>query len=294
MSVSKLAFICVFSFASFYSTSFANAQLCSDLFRTEFSRSNQSANDFFREVAEFADPKSFAQSFASGTAVEANPVFQGLVASGVWSLSHFLVKRAPEIDRGVSQFLIDVQQSAFEQSRGAGRRDIRPRVMTGEERLMAREQGYGAIEGPIVPRSKAQTDREKLDAMLDFARANYARKKLGHEELEAAFSRIQRISAGEILISKAQIQAILKNPLEFAIVYAHLNGLVYQAGEAGMMLSALVPWTSRLDKASANSMRMIAMMSRASVSDLNELRVFESQVLEVLRREFAPHLDPFK
>ncbi len=267
------------------------AQECADLFRIEPSKSPQSANDFFREVATFSDATAFATSFASGTA--AHPVFTSLVAPGFWNFARLEIARTPPVDRSVEHWLARVQKDALTQTRYRdldARLNARPRVMTGEERKLAREFGYGAIEGTSHPRTKAQENRDALHAMLAQAQAAYSRK--ASDEVQVTFERTMRISNGEALISKAQVQAILKDPIEFAIVYAHLNGLVYRAGEAGMMLSPLVPWAGRLDKASMNSLRIIAMMARASISDRVELRRVENLVLETLRQEFAPHIDP--
>ncbi len=294
MSIIKFAFTFFLGALVITAPMRARAVQCADLFAVEFAHSSQSPRDFFFDVAKFESSHDLARAFRADWMTAANPVFDVLVAPGIWNIARLTLQQGPAIDRGVTDWISQIQKQAMDEARSrdlSSRENARPRAMTGDERKLAIELGnYSAIDGARLPVSRAQRDREAFRGLLIQAQA--AHEKKNRNELLETFNRVLKNSGGEVRISKSQVQTVLKNPVDFAIAYAGLNGLMYYAGEAGMMLSPLVPWVGRVDAATANSLRDMAMMARASITDAAARRSADNLVLEVLRREFASHLDP--
>ena len=87
---------------------------------------------------------------------------------------------------------------------------------------------------------------------------------------------------------QSELDLIKRSPIEFAIVYAQMSGLVHALGEFGLKFSTKIPWTGYVDVHHFAALADIARMSFALNSEPAARRAADNMVLETLRLRFAP------
>lgn len=277
--------------------SLVQASQCSDLFIA--SRPKVTAAEYLVKVSEFETAEAFAKTISSGRQSVDAQVYEQLIAPGLWSFARLkVVNEAVESspsERGLTDWIGKIQRDALtnvQRNHQDSNRNERPRIMTAEERMWARETGsYDMVDRPYRPRTSAQEKQAAFRDMLAQFQTQMQAGKQKEDPVVSTFKYLMKNAGGQEFLAKTHIDRMLQSPVEFAIIYAQLNGLIYYAGEQGAMLSPHIPWVNRIDKASGNSLRAVASMARAMAMDKPEvLRATDNLVLEVLQREFAPHL----
>lgn len=275
----------------------AEASQCADLFQA--ARPKQTAAEYLAQVAEFESASVYAQTIIVGRRADDAQLYTQLIAPGLWSFARLKVLNEAivemPVDRGVTDWLGKIQRDALsnvQRNHQDSRRNERPKVMTADEQMWSILNGnYDMVDRPYRPLTAAQQRQADFREMLAQAEAQMKRSQPKGDPVMEAYTFLMRNAGGQEFLAKTHIDRLLENPVDFAIVYAQLNGLISYAGNEGQMLSPHIPWLRRLDKASGNSLRAIASMARAMAIENPEfVRATDNLVLEILQREFAPHL----
>lgn len=87
---------------------------------------------------------------------------------------------------------------------------------------------------------------------------------------------------------RSELDLIAKSPIEFAIVFAQISGLVHSLGDISLQFSSKIPWLGYVDVHQFAAFADIARMSFALNSEPAARRAADNMVLEVLRLRFAP------
>jgi hypothetical protein len=192
---------------------------------------------------------------------------------------------------------IQIRNESLPQARRDDR--IRPKAMTADEREMAVAVGhYGMIEGGRLPspKSAAQKRRDALDAAISQAQRAYTDRVSGAtlNPVRAVFLELQRRNMNSSEIPKSEVAALLDDPVDFAIVYAQLNGLTATSGAQGEQLSPFVPWMRPVQNPEKyRTLANLAILGRAANIGPLATHAADIAVLETLRRAFAPQLTEF-
>lgn len=285
----------------------SEAAQCADLFAVTglaVTRPKMTAAEELSRVAEFESPEAYAKALvAEGrtrSSIAETQVYEALIAPGLWSFARLKVlsEAIPaQPESRATDWIGKIQRDALEKVQRNQRdsdRGERPKVMTADERMWVLRTGnYDMVDRPYRARTAAEQRQAAFREMLAQVEAQMRPDRVKNEDpVRAAFEGVMRSAGGQEFLAKTHIDRLLESPVDFAIIYAQVNGLIYSAGEAGMKLTPHVPWVQRVDKASANSLRAVAAMARAmALENPERLRASEVLILEILRHEFAPHLD---
>jgi hypothetical protein len=165
----------------------------------------------------------------------------------------------------------------------------RPRAMTKEDRDLAQTAGgYAIIGGPQLPSTRRQRFNDLIDSSRRESEQAMRRAAEAADPVGTVYNRIasERKAAGPL--TDAELKYVAKHPVEFAIVYAQLNGLIYYAGDAGANLSRHVPWIGFVDKNMFSVIVNVASVARANNVEPAKQVAAANLVLETLRVRFAP------
>jgi len=280
----------------------AKASQCEDLFQPAAPRAvrpKPTAAEYLAQVAEFESAAAFAQTIAAGRRSDEAQLYTQLIAPGLWSFARLKVLNEAivemPVDPGVTNWLGKIQREALSQvqrNHQDSRRNERPRVMTADERIGSVLTGnYDMVDRPLRPLTAAQQKQAAFRDMLAQAEAQMKRGQPKGDPVMETYAFLVKNAGGQEFLAKTHIDRLLESPVDFAITYAQMNGLIHYAGDAGLMLSPHIPWLRRVDNASANSLRAIGSMARAmAIENPDFVRATDNLVLEILQREFAPHL----
>lgn len=297
-------FVGILSITSFLSPSISNADpvRCEGLFKPSTTViSAETADSFWLRSAQISHSDAYTLALMEeiGKPEAQEPIYRQLIGPALWHYARFSVETGSTTDRvtlminGIEADIARTQAAARPRSND----HIRPKVMTRAERDEASAVGhYGFIEGSRLPSTKsaAQKRNDSITAMIEQAQRAYrqsATSDPGADPIGLEYNRIKRQRMNEPSITKAEIDAMLESPVDFAIVYAQHTGLMGRSGQYGEFLSPFVDWKRpTLSAANFRALSDMVALARAANASLPDQRTADSLVLETLRQAFAPHL----
>lgn len=141
------------------------------------------------------------------------------------------------------------------------------------------------------PVSRAQ----KIETIIGELRRAPIRELMVQRPVEATFLAIEADrKSREMPITKQNLRIASESVIEFAIVYAQLEGLAGRTGDAGLVFSRRVPWIGFVRAQDFSVLADLARISTAMNSDPAARRAADNMVLETLRLQFAPEMMPLE